>query len=279
MRVFVPHHTLLAADGASPRCWMLMLHGIYGSGGNWRTFARKLVERRPDWGAVLVDLRMHGQSQDAPAPHTVAAAAGDLAVLAKKLAADGKPVRAVLGHSFGGKVAMVHRAGAGPELMHTWVIDASPSAQPGAMDDPDNTVARVLRTLQSLPPSFPSRDDFMARIDAAGFAPMLGQWLALSLDRRGDAYVLRLDPAVMEELLTDYYRLDSWPAVERGPGSIHVVIAGQSSALSRADRKRLAGLAREPGVEVATIDESGHWVHVDAPDALLELVARGLGQC
>src|SRR5438045_3613951 len=42
---------------------MLFLHGIFGTGGNWRTIARRWVALRPTWGAVLVDLRMHGRSQ------------------------------------------------------------------------------------------------------------------------------------------------------------------------------------------------------------------------
>ena len=45
-----------------PQKWLLFLHGILGSGANWRSFARKILEPRPHWGALLVDLRMHGQS-------------------------------------------------------------------------------------------------------------------------------------------------------------------------------------------------------------------------
>ena len=41
----------------TPARWLLLTHGIYGAGSNWRGIARKLVERRPDWGVVLVDLR------------------------------------------------------------------------------------------------------------------------------------------------------------------------------------------------------------------------------
>ena len=77
---FAPHHVLVAPTGASaPTQWLLVLHGILGSGVNWRTFAKRLVTARPEWGAVLVDLRMHGESQGAPPPHTLASAAVDVA--------------------------------------------------------------------------------------------------------------------------------------------------------------------------------------------------------
>src|SRR5689334_12030746 len=96
--MFVPHHAFVTDPAAQPAQWMLMLHGILGSGGNLRTLARRLVERAPGWGFLLVDLRMHGQSQGAPPPHTIAATAEDLMRLTAQL---GLPIGGVLGHSFG----------------------------------------------------------------------------------------------------------------------------------------------------------------------------------
>ena len=274
---------------------MLVLHGIYGSGANWRTFARRLAEQRPAWGLVLVDLRMHGQSQDAPPPHTVAAAAADLAVLTERLAAQGKPVRAVCGHSFGGKVALCYRATAAPaDLAQTWVIDASPSAHPGAVDEARGMVYRVLRMLGQLPPVFASRDAFVAQVQARGFPAPLAQWLAMNLEPSNDGssddgYVSRLDPAAMEQLLRDYCAYDAWPAVATGPGEVHVVIAGKSDVLDGNDRARLTTLAAahaaaptadeaSAGATVTTteIPEASHWLHIDAPDALLAVMTAAL---
>jgi esterase len=280
VRVFIPYHSLVTGDDPAPACWMLVLHGIYGSGANWRTFARQLDARRPDWGLVLVDLRQHGQSQGAPEPHTVTAAAKDLAALTTSLGEQGRAVRAVFGHSFGGKVALEYRALAGSELVQTWVIDASPSARPEAMDDPHNTVTQVLATLDDLPGTFADRDDFVRQVEDRGLARPLGQWLAMNLERQGDAYVPRLDLASMRALLTDYYRLDSWPALESGPGEVHMVIAGKSSAVGPDDRARLDELGRvSASVTVTYFPESGHWVHIEAPFALLDTVASGLPRC
>src|SRR5688500_8745529 len=69
------HHTRVVGPDATPERWLLVLHGIYGSGRNWGTIARRLVEARPEWGVLLVDLRNHGQSRGFPGPHTLAAAA------------------------------------------------------------------------------------------------------------------------------------------------------------------------------------------------------------
>jgi esterase len=103
LTTFVPHSTPVTAPGATPSRWMLVLHGILGSGANWRSFARRLTAADPSLGLVLVDLRMHGQSQGAPSPHTLEATARDLFRLQEALAL---PVSGVIGHSFGGKVAL-----------------------------------------------------------------------------------------------------------------------------------------------------------------------------
>src|SRR5688572_5423493 len=57
---------------------LLLTHGIYGAGANWRAIAKKLVAQRPEWGVLLVDLRQHGRSESGESPHTIAAAADDL---------------------------------------------------------------------------------------------------------------------------------------------------------------------------------------------------------
>jgi len=281
--VFVPHHSFVTAPGASPGQWMLVLHGIYGSGTNWRTFAGKLVERQPDWGLVLVDLRMHGRSQGAPPPHTVAAAAADLGALREVLAQGGKRVRAIAGHSFGGKVALAYRASpAGDALAHTWVLDASPTAFPAAMDSTSNTVLQVLRMLAALPPRFASRSAFVAHVSGQGFAPMLANWLAMNLDAApaGDAaggYVMRLEPAVMEALLRDFHGFDAWPALAGGPGIAHMIIAGASNTVSAADRQHLDALiAGGAAITVELIPGASHWLHIDGLDTLIDLVASAL---
>jgi esterase len=145
------HHELLTGSGESPSAWLMMTHGIYGSGGNWRTIARKVIGERPGWGAVLVDLRQHGRSGPGAPPHTVAACAEDLAALIATLAGDGRVVRALCGHSFGGKVALAHRRIATATLRQTWVLDASPSAHEGLPTADDSTVVAVLDLLEQLP--------------------------------------------------------------------------------------------------------------------------------
>lgn len=55
-------HGIVTSRSADPDRYMLFLHGILGTRANWRGIARRFVDARPGWGAVLVDLREHGES-------------------------------------------------------------------------------------------------------------------------------------------------------------------------------------------------------------------------
>ncbi|QQR89912.1 MAG: hypothetical protein IPJ88_17365 [Myxococcales bacterium] len=70
-----------------PKRWMLFIHGILGRRANWRGIAKRFVQQRPDWGALLVDLRMHGDSVAFEPPHTLEAAAEDLVALEQRVSA------------------------------------------------------------------------------------------------------------------------------------------------------------------------------------------------
>jgi pimeloyl-ACP methyl ester carboxylesterase len=277
-----PHHALVAPEGDPPRGWILFLHGILGSGPNWRTIARKLVAARPEWGAVLVDLRMHGRSQDAPPPHDLAAVAADLARLTEHLAGRGMPVAGVIGHSFGGKSALAYRGLAPVGLQETWVLDASPSIRvteaPRPEGDPGDGAVDVLRALERLPKSFETRDEFLDAMTGRGFSRGLAEWLAMNLVPEDGAYRLRLELAAIDALLVDYCRQDLWPVVESTelPGAVRFVVAGRSSAVSAEDRARLEDLSAAGRVALHLLPDAGHWLHLDAGAALLDLFSAEL---
>jgi esterase len=260
------YHERIARSDAPAR-WLVFLHGIYGSGGNWRSIARKLTERRPEWGVVLVDLRQHGRSEPGEPPHTIAACADDVRALVGELGG----VRAIAGHSFGGKVALATRSRA--DVDQIWVLDASPSARPGAAADPENTVLRVLELMERLPRTWTSRDDFVAAVVAEGHDAGLARWLAMNLVPDGGGFALRLDLAALREMLADYYATDLWAVLEAPGSEVHVAVAARSSTVSAADRGRLA--AAPSHVQVHDV-AAGHWLHIDAPAIVVDLFASHL---
>ena len=116
--IIEPLNLAFTEVGQEPR--LVVLHGLLGRARNWLSIARSLEERH---GSVLVDLRNHGSSpwsDDA----SYAAMAADVAALIERL---GDAVT-VIGHSMGGKVAMV-LALTQPELVRRLVVvDMAPVA-------------------------------------------------------------------------------------------------------------------------------------------------------
>jgi pimeloyl-ACP methyl ester carboxylesterase len=263
------HHERIAHSGSTPSRWLLMTHGIFGSGANWRAIARKIHEARPEWGVILVDLRGHGRSEVGEPPHTLAACADDVRALATQLGG----VDALAGHSFGGKVVLAARSLVA--VRQTWVLDSSPGARPDLGGDAAHSVARALSLLERLPRTWARRDDFVAAVVAEGHALPFAQWLAMNVvpDASGRP-TLRLDPVQMRALLADYYAQDLWPALDDpARGEVEFVVADRASSVGPADQARLR--AAPSHVHVERVD-AGHWLHIDAPAAVVELFARKL---
>jgi pimeloyl-ACP methyl ester carboxylesterase len=263
-------HDRVAAPGASPGRWLPFLHGVFGAGRNWGSIARRLVRARPEWGALLVDLRLHGGSRAATPPHTIGAAAADVHRLVETL---GVTVPAILGHSFGGKVALEYARGHGAHLEQVWVIDSTPAAGP-----PGGSAWRMLEALRRVPSVFPTREAAMRAIEAEGFETGVAQWVSTNLEPADGGYRWRLDLDGIEALLQDFFRTDLWAVLEDPPGAmhIHVVKAIESSVLPEEACARIEESGRRTGRVHLHRLAGGHWLNADNPDGVLDLLVRSL---
>ncbi|MGH7506370.1 MAG: alpha/beta fold hydrolase [Longimicrobiales bacterium] len=251
---------------ASPARWLYVLHGIYGAGRNWATVARRIARERADWGVVLVDLREHGASQGFSPPHTLVAAAEDLVELAR---GTGEAPAAMLGHSFGGKVALAYARRAPERLEQLWIVDSTPDAR-----EPGGSAWEMLHVLRKLPEVFATRDEAIEALVAGGVARPVAQWMATNLEKKEVGYSWRLDFDAMEALLRDFFRSDLWPVVEREDGpEIHFVKAAESSVVTEEAAARIEASGDRVLLHHVA---SSHWVNADNPDALVELVVREL---
>jgi len=258
---------LVTAEGASPARWMVFLHGILGSGSNWRTFAKQFVDRRPRWGAALVDLRNHGASQGFAPPHTLSACAADVRSSLGKIPG---PVTGLLGHSFGGKVVLEYLRSPG-DVEIAWVLDSTPGARPDGRGS--ESTLRVVALLERMPRRFEAREAFIDEVLRDGHERSFAMWLAMLVKpaREGGGYELRVDLAAIRAMLDDYFATDEWDMVEHCPiRALHLVVGGRSSVLTPDDVARAEAVA-----QVHVIPEAGHWLHADAPVALLDIVTKG----
>ncbi len=263
----------MTAPGAAPRRWLFVLHGIFGAGRNWRSVTRRVVEARPDWGALLLDLRLHGASEGFAPPHTVREAAIDVRLTAVRI-----DIRAdaVLGHSFGGKVALAFleaqsEAGADPPRQ-VWIIDSTPAAEPAGA-----SARRVLRLLRSIPGPFASRRQAIEHLQGTGLNAATATWMATNLEQTGDGLRWKLDLDGVEQLLDSFFRADLWGIVEHPPTGteIHFVKAEDGLILGTEVCRRIEAAADGGRVWLHRV-KGGHWLNVDNPDALVDLLSESL---
>ena len=244
---------------------VVIVHGILGSGRNWRTFCRRLSRQRPDLSLHLPDLRNHGHAPKSLPPHTLASCVEDLA-------GEGR-ADVVIGHSFGGKVALRWAQTHPGDLAQIIVLDAPPGASAAHGDDSALSVIQALRAVQV--PAV-DRESVRSSLLAAGLSPAIASWLLTSLRREapdgGWTWVYNVDG--VEQMIRDYFAADFWPwlASLRGPPTVDVVRAQNSDRWTRADRTRLATLAAEGRLRVHELADAGHWLHVDNPAGLLSLL-------
>lgn len=260
------HCERLGVDGATRL--VAFTHGVYGSGANWRSIARQVLARAPGWGAVLIDLRQHGRSEGGAPPHTLAACIDDVVVACAELARAGAPVAAAVGHSFGGKVVL------GLDVARRVILDSTPSARPGAWDRERNSVRAAWDSMAALDQRWPRRDDFVAALIARGHAATLAGWLAMNLAPVEGGLRLRLDLAAVRALVVDYYAVDLWSRIDTADTPITMVVAERGDTVSPDDLRRLEHAP--PAVTTHVIAGASHWLHLDAPAAVVEHVVAAL---
>jgi pimeloyl-ACP methyl ester carboxylesterase len=262
------HETVFATE--HPARILYFLHGIFGAGRNWASVARRLVRARPDWGARLIDVRQHGGSQGFSPPHTLQAAARDLHELARQL---GETPAGLLGHSFGGKVALMYAREHGTALHQLWLVDSTPDAGP-----PRGTAWQMLQLVRGAPAQFGARQDLVAYLSERGIPVATGQWMASNLERAQQGYRWRFDLAAIEQLLHSFFETDLWAVIEQPPPQceIHIVKARESSVLNEAALERIRRVTQQNArVHYHEVD-GGHWVNADNPDALHALLTEYL---
>jgi len=268
---FVLSHTIVG-DAAAPKL-ALLLHGALGSGNNLRSLATKLAKLRPEYRFCLVDLRHHGESQGAPPPNTLAACARDLAELIVEL---GQEPEVIAGHSFGGKTALMFGSLFPGRSRQIWVLDSNPGSQEPSSA---NEVIRVIAAVRKTTTPAAERAQVIAELTAQGLGTGTANWLATNLQRQADGFVWRFNLDAIYELMLDYFRVDLWPVLEseQAQSDFRVVVAEQSDRWAPENRARLQTLVeRHPAAKLHVVPNAGHWLHVDNPAFLLELMAGNL---
>ena len=253
----------------------MFLHGILGSGRNWRSFAVRMTRALPSWRWITVDLRCHGESSPRVPPHTLRACAADVEELLSPLGVD-----AVIGHSFGGKVGLaMAQAKRIPDSCPLFVLDSTPGSRaPGSATAA--LVDTVIEALRAGPTHTATRGEMRRTLAERGLPPHLIAWLLTSLYREGESWRWRYDLVGIDALMKSYHDSDYWSLLEAQPSrarpQIHVVRAGKGGHWSPEAEACLQRLHDRQAIHHACLPDAGHWLHVDDPEGLAALLSARL---
>ena len=241
---------------------VVFLHGLFGRGRNFTAAAKGLA---PTLRSLLVDLPNHGRSawtDDADYVST----ADSVAAWLRDRHPDAVPVHLV-GHSMGGKVAMV-LALRHPDLVDRLVVvDIAPAASDGAGE-----FEHLLGSLAAVP-----LDELTRRSDADDLlqepirdARVRG-FLLQNLRSVGDGFGWQ---ANLDLLRRELPVIGGFPdEALAGARFDHPVlwVAGADSDYVRPEHQaRMRQLF--PRTRTVTVKGAGHWVHSEQPDAFVSIL-------
>lgn len=232
-------NVLTQGDPAHPT--LLIAHGLFGSGRNWGVIAKRLSDR---FHVVCPDMRNHG---DSPWFDTQSYGdmAEDLAALLESLS--GGPAL-VVGHSMGGKAAMV-LALARPDLVAKLVVA---DIAPVAYTHSQSQHIAAMRAVDLA--GVEKRADAGAALDAE-----VRDFLLQSLDIKARRWKLNLD--VLE---AEMPRIIGFPQVSGQYDGPTLFLSGAQSDYVLPDH-RAAIKALFPQARFAKIRDAGHWLHAQKP--------------
>lgn len=239
---------------------LLFLHGGSAHARWWDLVARELA---PSFRGIALDLRGHGESEwSADGDYRLDTHAGDVAAVIAALDLHGV---VVVGHSFGGFVAMRYAARRDPRLAGLVIVDSRTRISPHS--------ARLLEALRKLPhPRYATRDEAVRRfrlLPAASTAPppVLAHVARYGIVEQPDGtWTLRFD----RRALAGTTAQDLAPALAAITCPILAVRGGASEIVSPA----ALALFREivPGAVTIEIPSAHHHIMLDQPSALADAI-------
>ncbi|WP_223857973.1 alpha/beta fold hydrolase [Salinimonas profundi] len=240
--------------------WLILIHGLFGNLDNLAVVRRHFQK---SCNVVSIDLPDHGES-----PHTQGfsfeACAEGVATIIEKTEADQVYL---LGHSLGGKAAMI-TALHYPALIRALVVaDIAPVTYPAQ----HNAIIRGLRAVDLS--DVEKRSDADKQLAQHIAEPGIRQFLLKSLYQDNDGHwQWRFN---LEGIAAHYDTIRSWPETDLEFSKDTLFIKGsRSDYLSSEYRSDVMRLF--PTAKARVIDGAGHWLHAEKPEAFNLAVERFL---
>ena len=224
---------------------VMIVHGLYGSGRNWGVIAKRLSDQ---FFVITVDLRNHGDSPWLDT-HNYHVMADDLVEVFNSL--NIKPN--IIGHSMGGKAAMV-LALKRPNLVRNLIIaDIAPVKY-------EHDQSQFIEAMQKVDLSkVEKRSDATLALSKFVEDKSLQNFFTQSLDIKAKRWKLNL-----KVLRSEMSEILSFPKIESEFSGHSLFLKGEKSDYIKSEhRKLIKSLFTK--ARFATFKEAGHWLHAEKP--------------
>ncbi len=224
---------------------IVIAHGLFGSGRNWGVIAKRLsADRR----IVTVDMRNHGTSP-AMDSHSYFDLADDLAEVITHLGGNAD----LIGHSMGGKAAMILALKHPDTLRRVLVADIAPVTYTHSQ----SSLIEAMRAVDLSQVNTRSEAD--AQLAAFVDDKSVRAFLLQSLDVRGKTWRLNLDA-----LDREMDKIVGFPEVSGHFTGPTLFLSGATSDYVRPEHRPLIK-SLFPSAKQAKIPGAGHWLHAEKP--------------
>lgn len=235
----------------------VVLHGLFGSGKNWRSFAGSLEE---DFQVWTLDARNHGDS-----PHADSMSYQQMAEDVVRFFDENELENVILlGHSMGGKTAMQLTLQFPDRIAALIVVDIAPVCY-----DHQQKQLKLIEAMQGLHLAAEmSRSDIEKKLALKIPEKRLLSFLMTNLYRQNGQFQWRIG---LEQIAAGMPYLLNYPEVNsvfEGPVQF---IGGENSAYLKFEYHALIR-KKFPESRITMLKNCGHWLHIEQPAAFQKTV-------
>ena len=252
---------------------LIIVHGLYGSSDNWLAISKKLSEK---YTVYSIDLRNHGRSFHSP-EHTYEAMKEDLADFVKEHNIE-KTV--IIGHSMGGKTAMLFAAEYPEKIKKLIVVDIAPKNYMYPENESQYWFHQsVLLAMMGIDFDYIKtrsqvEDALTEKIDNLQVVKFLLKNVTADKDQHRLKWQLNVEALYnnLEEIVEggNYKRFEDRIPITNYPV---VFIRGLKSPYIKDEDVSLIKRIY-PDSSIVDIPEAGHWLHAEQPERFLEAVLQ-----
>ncbi len=250
---------------------LIILHGLYGSSDNWHSIAKELSEK---YTVYLPDQRNHGRSPHSE-KHDFEVMKNDLKEFADTLQLE---KFYLMGHSMGGKTAMLFAADFPERIEALIIVDISPKSYRDEVEFSAETIdhASIIDALKELDiKNANTRKEVDKSLSQLIKSTRVRQFLLKNLERDKNGsfhWIINLKslgenlPLIMEGLPAA--RFNNGAGMSAFP--VLFLKGEKSGYIQDEDYTRIRQFF--PRAHIVTVPGAGHWLHAEEPELFLKNV-------